>query len=129
MARPADDIRSHTFAEGFFFAARGFAHAVKTELHMKIHICFAIAAIILGIIFGIDAASWLAIVICIGVVFALETLNTAIEAACDSVTHERNEHIRIAKDAAAGAVLVMAVASLVVAAIIFLPRFAAALGF
>ena len=88
---------------------------------MRIHAVFAIAAIVLGFALRIDAAGWLAIVICICLVFSFEILNTALEALVDLVSPEYHELAARVKDCAAGAVLVCAIGSLVVAAIVFLP--------
>lgn len=70
----------------------------------------------------IDAPSWLAIVICIGAVMAAETANTAIEAVVDLVSPEYHVLAKHAKDCAAGAALILAAASVVVAAIVFIPK-------
>lgn len=91
------------------------------ERNMRIHLCFAIAACVLGFLLRIDASSWLAIVICICLVFSLEILNTALEALVDLVSPDYHRLAKRAKDCAAGAVLVCAIGSIVVAAIVFLP--------
>ena len=88
---------------------------------MRIHLCFAIAAVVLGFVLRIDAASWLAVILCICLVFSLEVLNTALEALVDLVSPEYHELAKRAKDCSAGAVLVCAIGSLVVAAIVYLP--------
>ena len=86
---------------------------------MRIHLCVAIDVILAGILTKITAVEWMAVIICIGLVTALECLNTALESLCDTVHPEKSEGIRIAKDAAAGAVLCAAIASAVVGGIIF----------
>ena len=83
---------------------------------------FAVAAVVLGFALRIDAPSWLAIVICIGAVMAAETANTAIEAVVDLVSPEYHVLAKHAKDCAAGAALILAAASVVVAAIVFIPK-------
>ena len=91
------------------------------ERNMRIHLCFAIAAVILGFALRIDAPSWLAVILCICLVFSLEILNTALEALVDLVSPGYHELAKRAKDCAAGAVLVCAIGSLAVAAIVFIP--------
>lgn len=86
---------------------------------MRVHLCFAFYVIIAGFITHISVSQWAAVLICIGLVMALECLNTALESLCDTVHPEKSEGIRIAKDAAAGAVLCAAIASAVVGGIIF----------
>ena len=119
-----DGKRRKTFSllQAFKCAGNGFAYTFTSQRNLKIQFCFAIAAILLGFAFQIQLAEWLAIVICIALVFALECVNTAIESAVDLVCHEWQELAMHAKDCAAAAVYVCAIASLVVAAIIFLPK-------
>lgn len=93
------------------------------ERNMRIHLFFAIAAVILGFALRVDAASWLAIIFCICLVFSLEVLNTALEALVDLVSPEYHELAKRAKDCSAGAVLICAIGSLVVACIIYIPAF------
>lgn len=97
-------------------------HALRTQRNMKIHVALAVVAVLLGFSFAIDAASWAAIVLCIAVVFAAECFNTAIEAVVDLVSPNYHELARHAKDCAAGAVLICALAAVVVALVVFAPR-------
>lgn len=99
----------------------GIAYAVSTQRNMKIHLAIAAAAVVLGFAFGIDAASWAAVILCIAAVFAAECVNTAIESVVDLVSPEYHDLARRAKDCGAGAVLIFAVVALVVAAVVFGP--------
>lgn len=92
---------------------------------MKIHCVAALCAVVLGIALSLDSASWCAVILCIGGVMAAECANTAIEAVVDLASPERHELAGLAKDAAAGAVLVWACASVVVACFVYVPRIAA----
>ncbi len=65
----------------------------------------AVVAIALGFGLRIDTPSWLAVIVCIGMMFALETVNTAIEAVVDLASPGYHELARRAKDCAAGAAL------------------------
>ncbi|WP_139652975.1 diacylglycerol kinase family protein [Raoultibacter phocaeensis] len=109
----------------FTCATCGFAHAFKTQRNMKIHLAVAIVAVILGAVLGIDALGWAAIAICIALVFAAECMNTALEAIVDLASPEYSELAKHAKDCAAGAVLVSAVGSVVVALFVYIPPLAA----
>lgn len=115
-----DDKPVH-IATAFHCAREGIAYAYLTQRNFKIHTAFAVLAVILGIVLGIDVPSWVAIVLCIALVFGLEMMNTAIEAVVDLVSPEWNLFAKRAKDCAAGAVYVAAAASLVVAAFVFIP--------
>lgn len=86
---------------------------------MRIHIVCACAAVILGFVFRIDAASWAAVILCIALVIAAECINTSIELLVDAVSPGYSEFAKHAKDCAAGAVLACAMGSLGVAFVVF----------
>ena len=85
-------------------------------------------AIGLGFALRISGLEWCAIVIVIALVWVAEGCNTALELLADAAVPEQNEKIGQAKDTAAGAVLVAAIAAATVAAIVFLPRLLALAG-
>ena len=103
----------------FAYAFRGISDTVKNERNMRIHLCFAFYVIIAGFVTGISVAQWAAVIICIGLVTALECLNTALESVCDTMHPWKAEGIRLAKDASAGAVLCAAIASVFVGGLVF----------
>ena len=82
----------------------------------------AIAAIIAGIILKINPFEWSLLTLMIGIVFLTELLNSSLETLADFVDPEWNESIRKAKDYAAAAVLISATISVVVGALIFVPK-------
>lgn len=100
----------------------GVKYAWKSQRNLKIHMVFAIAAVVLGAALQVSSAAWLAIVICIFAVMGLEVVNTAIESVVDLVSPDWHELAKHAKDCAAGAVYIAALGSLVVAAIVYIPR-------
>lgn len=103
-------------------ALAGLAWALKTQRNLQVH---AIAAVLVGI-FGIWLQlaewEWCVVLLAMGLVFAAELLNTALEVLADRVSKEREEPIRLAKDAAAAAVLMAALAALGVGVMVFLPK-------
>lgn len=103
----------------FLYALRGIAETIKSERNMRIHLCFAFYVTAAGFVCKIGRAEWLAVLLCIGLVTALECVNTALERLCDTVHPEKSSGIRFAKDAAAGAVLCAAVLSAAVGGVIF----------
>jgi len=105
----------------FIYAFKGIRYAFKTQHNMWLHAIAAAIAILLGFILAITAIQWLVILLCIGAVFALEIINTAIEALVDHLHPERHPKIGLVKDLAAGAVLIAAILSLIIGCIIFLP--------
>ena len=106
----------------FGYAFEGIWTGIKKERNMKIHCCAAILVVLAGIFFGISAAEWCLCLTLFGLVMALEMVNTAVEAVVDLVTEDRNPLAKLAKDAAAGAVLIAAIMAAIVGCMIFLPR-------
>lgn len=116
------DGQRYGLVRAFANAGRGLAFTLRTERNARIDAAFAVVAVTLGLALGIDAASWLAVAVCIGMMFALETLNTAVEAVVDLVSPEYHVLAGRAKDCAAGAALAGALASAAVGCIVFVPR-------
>ncbi len=108
--------------KSFGYASEGIRYVLKTQPNMRIHCIAAALAIAAGFFFGISKSEWLAIVIVIGFVMILEVINTAVESLVDLYTEDFNHLAKVAKDTAAGAVMLMAVVSVVVGLIIFLPK-------
>ncbi len=108
--------------KSFSFAIEGVLYTLKTQPNMRIHFGIGILAVTLGFVFKIERSEWLALVIVIGFVFILEIINTAIETLVDLYTEEYHHLAKIAKDTAAGAVMIAAIMSVCVGLIIFLPK-------
>ena len=89
--------------------------------NIKVHYIAALAAILGGLYFGISKVEFLIILLISAQVICLEMVNTAIERTVDLVTVEYHLYAKIAKDIAAGAVLVAAIFAIVIGGIIFLP--------
>lgn len=106
----------------FKYALEGILTAFKTEQNMKIHFLIIILVIIFGIILKITKIEWIICIILFALVISLELINTAIENTVDLITTEKNPKAKIAKDVAAGAVLVSAIASAIIGLIIFVPK-------
>ena len=106
----------------FKYAFKGIVTSFKTERNMKIHILVMMLVIITGIIFKVSTLDWIILVIMFALVISAELFNTALETIVDMITMEKNEKAKIAKDVAAGAVLVLAIGSIIVGLIIFIPK-------
>lgn len=106
----------------FKYAFSGIYLALKKEKNMKIHFIIMLLVIIAGIIFKISSYEWIMCITQFGIVISLELLNTAIETTVDIAMPEINEKAKIAKDIAAGAVLVSAISSIIIGLIIFIPK-------
>jgi len=111
----------------FGYAINGIKYTLLTQHNFFIHITLTAIAITLGFFLDISKNEWVAIVIVIGMVLSAEVLNTAIEEVVDFISPQRNKKAGIIKDLAAGAVLLLAIASLLTGLIIFLPKIIALL--
>jgi diacylglycerol kinase len=121
--------RVHPYAQkGFMPGAKhawhGVLHVVRHERNARIHLMFAVAALLLGVLLKVSNAELAAVFFAVIIVFLAEMFNTAIERTLDLV--EPNEHadVKIIKDMSAGAVLLASVAAVMVGAAIFVPALA-----
>jgi len=106
----------------FKYAWAGVSYAFLTQRNFRIHTVIATLATSLGIILHITAIEMAVIVLTSALVIILELLNTAIESVVDlTVKQTYHELAKIAKDCGAGAVLIAAIASVLVACFILLP--------
>lgn len=112
----------------FAYAFRGIFDGIKNERNMMIHYSAVVLVVVFGITLKLTVTEWgICLVLC-GMVIALEQVNTAIEAVVDLVTEEHKELARLAKDTAAGAVLVAAITAAIVGGLIFFPKLAVLFG-
>ena len=108
--------------KSFKYAFEGILAGIKEEQNMKIHIIIMILVIIFGIMLKINTTEWIICILLFGLVISMELMNTAIENTVNLITKEKNQQAKIAKDVAAGAVLVSAIASAIIGLIIFIPK-------
>ena len=105
--------------DSFNSAINGIINTVRTERNMKIHLVAAILVLISCFFFDISKMEFLILAITITIVMAAEVVNTAIEAVVDMSTNYYHPLAKIAKNAAAGAVLITAINALIVGYVIF----------
>ena len=109
-------------AKSFRYAFRGLWYCLRNERNMKIHACMAVLVTAAGTVLRISLQEWLICFILFGMIFSLEMVNTAIEAVVDLVTREYHPLAGLAKDVAAGAVLIASIFAAVIGCIIFVPK-------
>ena len=109
-------------AKSFTFAFNGLKILIQEEHNSWIHIAIVICATVAGFLLHISFIEWVAVVLCIGLVIALELVNSAIENMADFVSPQKNEIIKKVKDLSAAAVLIAAICSAIVGLIVFLPK-------
>jgi undecaprenol kinase len=89
---------------------------------MRVHCAAAIAVIVTGAVLRVGAVQWACLALAIGLVLVAEIFNTVIEAMIDLQTSQIHPLAKIAKDGAAGAVLIASIAAVGVAIAVFVPR-------
>ena len=114
--------------QSFGYAWRGIIALVLTQGNALVHLAATFAVVLAGFYFKVTPSEWIALVFAIAAVWVSEGLNTAIEALADRITIEEDAVIGRAKDVAAGAVLLAAIAAAIVGFIVFGPRLLALLG-
>lgn len=107
----------------FKYASEGIITTIKEERNMFIHFLIAIIVVITGIYVRLSLNEWFICLLLFALVFSLELINTAIENTVDLVATKKNKKAKMAKDAAAGAVLIAAIFASIIGIIIFLPKF------
>ena len=97
---------------------------LRCQHNAWIHLGLTIVAIGAGFFFGLSSREWCWIILAIAIVWTAEALNTAFEFLADAASPEFHPLVRDAKDVAAGAVLITAIAATIIAAIVFWPHVA-----
>lgn len=108
--------------KSFGYAFEGIFTGIKKERNMKIHCLAVLCVVAAGFVFRISVSEWCICLILFGVILSLELVNTAMEAVVDLVTEERRPLAKLAKDTAAGAVLIAAIMAAGVGLLIFVPK-------
>lgn len=120
--------RVHTEAQmGFLSSAmhafHGVKHVFEHERNARIHLMFALLALLLGVLLQISSAQLAAVFFAVIIVFLAEIFNTAIERTLDLIDLEENERIKLIKDMSAGAVMLAAAGAVAIGFAIFAPAF------
>lgn len=105
------------------FAALGAYKLLTTEHSVMVQFSVGVLVTIAGFYFDISKSEWLVQTLAIGLILAIEGLNTAVEKIADFIHPEYHERIGFIKDIAAGAVFFAAMTAIAIAAIIYFPYF------
>jgi diacylglycerol kinase (ATP) len=111
--------RAPTLLDSFNYAFEGIIHVLRTQRNLRIHFLAAVVVFVAAIVLGVSRLQLIALVIAIAFVLVAEMLNTAIEGVIDVSTTSFDPNAKLAKDVAAGAVLIASVAALGVAYLVF----------
>jgi diacylglycerol kinase (ATP) len=108
--------------DSFNYAIEGIIYSIRTQRNMRIHMIVAILVLSGCFFYDLSKLELLVITITITMVIVAEMINTAVECAIDATTNYYHPLAKIAKNVAAGAVLITALNALLVAYIIFYDR-------
>ncbi len=108
--------------KGFKYATKGAWMLLRYEASIQVQAVIAILVTIAGFYYDISATEWIFQTLAIGLVMSIEGLNTAAEEIANFIHPDIHDKIGYIKDVAAGAVFFAAVAAIVVACIIYLPK-------
>jgi diacylglycerol kinase (ATP) len=104
---------------GFKYAQDGVLHCFRTQLHMRFHFYILVGVLLSGLLLDLAARDMLVLVFAITLVIVTEMINTAVEAIVNMVTEQYSQGAKLAKDVAAGAVLIAAMNAIIAGTIIF----------
>lgn len=105
------------------YAFKGAWLLVKTEASIKTQLSIGVIMTLIGLLVGLSPTEWIIQILTIGLILALEGLNTAIEEMADFIHPEFHPKIGLIKDLAAGAVFIFAITAIIIGCIIYFPKF------
>lgn len=114
-------IQHKTLLQSFKYASDGLSFAVKNNQNLRIHLLAACTVILIGIVFRITAFEMAILGVLIILVICTEMINTAIEEMTNLISKEHSKEAKIAKDVAAGMVLLTSIGSVFVGILVFIP--------
>ncbi len=118
-AAPPAPGRAPTLLDSFNYAFEGIIHVLRTQRNLRIHFVIAIAVIAAAVWIGVGRLELIALLFAIAFVLVAEMMNSAIEGAIDASTTSFDPNAKLAKDVAAGAVLIASVTALAIGYLVF----------
>ena len=118
MARMSARRRS-SILESFNFALEGIVHVLRTQRNMRIHFAIAVGVLVIGLVSGVNRLELIALLLAIAFVLIAEMINSAIEHAIDVATTSFDPLAKLAKDVAAGAVLIASINAVAIGYLVF----------
>ena len=112
-------MRSRSLLWSFNYAIEGIVYALRTQRNMRLHFVAATAVFTAALVFHISRLELIALILVVGLVIVAELANTALEATVDLSVERYDPLAKIAKDVAAGAVLVSSTAAVAIGFLIF----------
>ena len=116
--------RPPTLIESFNYAFEGIIHVLRTQRNLRIHFAVAVAVLIAAVVVNVSKLELIALLLSITFVLIAEMINSAIEGAIDATTTSFDPNAKLAKDVAAGAVLIASVNAVAVGYLVFVGKVA-----
>ncbi|MCI9575661.1 MAG: diacylglycerol kinase family protein [Clostridiales bacterium] len=107
------------FFRSLLCALQGIGYGIRQERHVRVHLTAAFYVLAASFFFSFSPTQYAILFLIMGVVVALELVNTALERVVDEISMERRHALKVIKDVAAGAVLIAALAAVAIAAALF----------
>jgi diacylglycerol kinase (ATP) len=117
--------RAQSILESFNFAFEGIIHVLRTQRNMRIHFLAAVVVLVAALAVGVSKLELIALLLAIAFVFITEMINSALEQAIDVATTSFDPLAKLAKDIAAGAVLIATVNAIAIGYLVFSGQIAA----
>ena len=114
-------MKPKTWIQSANLAIEGIIYSVKTQRHMRYHLYAALAALVLSLVLNISRTEFILLCMAIVLVLTMEMLNTAIETTVDMISVEYHPLAKLAKDIAAGVVLIASIGALTLGYLILYP--------
>ncbi len=114
-------MKARSFWHSMRCALSGMRYLWRSGRNLKIEMLIAVAVVIVGLCLPLSRSDWAIMVLTIGAVFAAEAANTSIEAAVDLTSPDYHDLAKLAKDVAAGAVLILAIAAIFIGLLVLGP--------
>src|SRR5204863_426751 len=111
--------RAQSILESFNFAFEGIIHVLRTQRNMRIHFLAAVVVLVAALAVGVSKLELIALLLAIAFVFITEMINSALEQAIDVATTSFDPLAKLAKDVAAGAVLIATVNAVAIGYLVF----------
>ena len=118
------DLNVHSIRRVIKNSLEGISSYAKDGKSFIIYVFCSLIEIIAGFAFNVNGLEWILIISMLGIILAIELLNTVIEATCDAITKEFNPYIKVAKDCGSAATFVIFIVTVILNIIIFLPKIA-----
>jgi diacylglycerol kinase (ATP) len=120
-------MKPSSWVQSANLAIDGIIYSVKTQRHMRYHLFAALAVLILSLVLNISRTEFTLLCMAIVLVLVTEMLNTSIETTVDMISEEFHPKAKVAKDIAAGVVLIASVGALTLAYLILYPALKSAI--